>query len=130
MCKVHKPSDSKCYGINSFSVQSIFLLGPGLYLLYINDLPTTLYSTTATFADDTAVMAVGESNENSTIKSLSGPRNGELNSTNPNRSISNSEKCIGYLDASLSCPFTTNLSCINKFYDQYGVMVFSFGAGQ
>jgi hypothetical protein len=33
-------------------------------LLYINDLPTTLYSTTATFADDTAVMAVGEFDEN------------------------------------------------------------------
>jgi hypothetical protein len=30
-------------------------------LLYINDLPATLYSTTATFADDTAVIAVGES---------------------------------------------------------------------
>jgi hypothetical protein len=39
-------------------------------LLYINDLPT-LYSTTATFADDTAVMAVGESNENLTKKLLS-----------------------------------------------------------
>jgi hypothetical protein len=34
----------------------------------------------------------------------------------------------GYLDATLSCPFTTNSSYINKFYDQYGVMVFSFGA--
>jgi hypothetical protein len=37
-------------------------------------------------------------------------------------------KCIGYLNAILSCPFTTNLSYINKFYDQYGVMVSSFGA--
>jgi hypothetical protein len=44
------------------------VLGPVLYLIKINDLPTTLYSTTATFADDTAVMAVGESNENSTKK--------------------------------------------------------------
>jgi hypothetical protein len=44
------------------------VLGPVLYFLYINDLPTTLYSITATFADDTAVMAVGESNENSTKK--------------------------------------------------------------
>jgi hypothetical protein len=49
------------------------VLGPALYLLYINDLPTTLYSTTATFADDTAVMAVGESNENSTKKLQSAP---------------------------------------------------------
>jgi retron-type reverse transcriptase len=44
------------------------VLEPVLYLLYINDLPTTLYSVTATFADDTAVMAVGESDENSTKK--------------------------------------------------------------
>jgi hypothetical protein len=36
--------------------------------------------------------------------------------------------CIGYLDATLSCPFTTNLSYINKSYDQYGVMVSSFEA--
>jgi hypothetical protein len=42
------------------------VLGPVLYLLYMNDLPTTLLSTTATFADDTAVMAVGEYNEIST----------------------------------------------------------------
>jgi hypothetical protein len=64
-------------------------------LLYGNDLPTTLYSTTATFADDTAVMAVGESDENSTKKLQSvlnkiaiWTKNGELNSTNPNRYIS------------------------------------------
>jgi hypothetical protein len=29
-------------------------------MLYINDVPTTLNSTMATFADDAAVMAVGE----------------------------------------------------------------------
>jgi hypothetical protein len=40
------------------------VLGPVLYLLYINDLPITLYSTTATFADNTAVKAVGQSDEN------------------------------------------------------------------
>jgi hypothetical protein len=44
------------------------VLGPVLYLLYVNDLPATLYSTTATFEDDTEIMAVGESNENSTKK--------------------------------------------------------------
>jgi hypothetical protein len=36
------------------------VLGPVLYLLYINDVPTTSNSTMATFADDTEVMAIGE----------------------------------------------------------------------
>jgi hypothetical protein len=36
------------------------VLGPVFYLLYINDVPTTSNSTMATFADDTAVMAKGE----------------------------------------------------------------------
>jgi hypothetical protein len=37
-------------------------------------------------------------------------------------------KMYWLLGRTLSCPFTTNLSCINKFYDQYGVMVSSFEA--
>jgi hypothetical protein len=41
-------------GVQQESVQ-----GPVLYLLYINGMPATLNSTMATFADDTAVMAVG-----------------------------------------------------------------------
>jgi hypothetical protein len=40
------------------------VLGTVLYLLYINDVPTTSNSTMATSADDTAVMAVGEIVEN------------------------------------------------------------------
>lgn len=39
------------------------VLGPFFYLLSINDVPTTLYSRTTTFADDTAIMAVGDSTE-------------------------------------------------------------------
>jgi hypothetical protein len=44
------------------------VLGPVLYLLYINDVPTALNSTMATFAEDTTVMAVGETVANSTRK--------------------------------------------------------------
>jgi hypothetical protein len=36
------------------------VFGLVLYLLYINDVPVTSKSTMATFADDTAIMAVGE----------------------------------------------------------------------
>jgi hypothetical protein len=44
------------------------VLGPVLYFLYINGMPTTLNSIMATFVDDTAVMAVRETVKNSTTK--------------------------------------------------------------
>lgn len=42
------------------------VLGPILYLLYTSDLPTLENNTVATFADDTAILAVGKDNEEST----------------------------------------------------------------
>jgi hypothetical protein len=44
------------------------VLGPALYLLYINDLPGTLNCTIATFTDDTAIMATGNTLDESTTK--------------------------------------------------------------
>jgi hypothetical protein len=44
------------------------VLGPALYLLYINDVPTILNNTIATFSDDTEAMAAGEILENSLRK--------------------------------------------------------------
>jgi hypothetical protein len=44
------------------------VLGPILYLLYTSDLPKLENSTVATFADDTAILTVGSSNEESTRK--------------------------------------------------------------
>jgi len=44
------------------------VLGPVLYLLYTSDLPVLESSTVATFADDTAILVIGSSNEESTEK--------------------------------------------------------------
>jgi len=44
------------------------VLGPVPYLLYTSDLPVLESSTVATFADDTAMLAIGSSNEQSTVK--------------------------------------------------------------
>ena len=44
------------------------VLGPVLYLLYTSDFPKLECSIVATFADDTAILAVGSSNDESTGK--------------------------------------------------------------
>jgi hypothetical protein len=44
------------------------VLGPILYLLYTSDLPTLQQTIVATFADDTAIMAIGDNNSESTQK--------------------------------------------------------------
>lgn len=44
------------------------VLGPVLYLLYTSDIPSLEYETIATFADDTAIMAVGKNHEEATEK--------------------------------------------------------------
>lgn len=61
------------------------VLGPILYLLYTSDIPTLKNNTIATFADDTAILAVGESNQKATEKlqaavdQITGQRDGESN---------------------------------------------------
>jgi hypothetical protein len=44
------------------------VLSPILYLLYTSDLPTLEQTVVATFADDTAIMAIGDNNCESTQK--------------------------------------------------------------
>ena len=44
------------------------VLGPVLYLLYTRDMPTFEKNIIATFADDTAIMAIGNNNNESTEK--------------------------------------------------------------
>jgi hypothetical protein len=61
------------------------VLGPILYLLYTSDLPTLEQTVVATFANDTAIMAIGDNNSESTQKLQmaerynAGLENGELN---------------------------------------------------
>ena len=50
-----------------FSYKQFHIFFP-IYLLYTTDLPVLENSTVATFADDTAILAIGSSNEKSTQK--------------------------------------------------------------
>ena len=52
----------------SFNIYNniVFPSMPSLYLLYTSDLPTFKQNVVATFADDTAIMAIGDSNTEST----------------------------------------------------------------
>jgi hypothetical protein len=73
----HRPRNSMLNTATQYSLYSLryfkfyhicCVLGPVLYLLYINEVPNSLKSTMATFADDTTVVAVGETLGNSTRK--------------------------------------------------------------
>ena len=56
------------------------ILGPLLYLLYTSDIPTSNEYVAATFADDTALLAIGKTPEESTntlqMKYQTGRKNG------------------------------------------------------
>lgn len=61
--EVRQNSDtSQMYEINS-GVPQGSILGPVLYLIFTADLPTVSYTTTATYADDTAVLSVHENHD-------------------------------------------------------------------
>jgi hypothetical protein len=118
------------------------VLGPVLYLLYINDMPTTSNSTMATFADNTAVMAVGEIVDISTRKLQSAVNKVaiwtrkwriKLNEsksvhTDLTNKIQQQPIFINGTKAILSCQFTINSHYTSKLYVQFGVMVSSSGA--
>jgi hypothetical protein len=98
---------------------------------------TTLNSNMVKFADDTAVIAVGETVEKAphcnTAKYLVMTLDAKLQwKENMKKKImsskSSSGNYIGCLESILSCQSTINSYYTSKSYVQFGVMVSSFGA--
>jgi hypothetical protein len=71
MLKFGNPLEgSSCLG-SRYIIQSVIqgsVLGPVLYVIYTSDIPQPAGTTVATFADDTAIMAVGADVEEATEK--------------------------------------------------------------
>lgn len=66
-CVVYEEAVSEYYQVKA-GVSQGGVLGPILYLLYTANIPTNKHTTIATYADDTAIMAVGDTQTIATTK--------------------------------------------------------------